>query len=50
MLNKLTKKGIQKKTVLNDRMAFHSECYYECIVECDFTGTKVTTDYQMKSM
>ena len=49
MLNKLTKKGIQKKNIANERMAFHSECYFECVGLCTINGLEVTNDYQMKA-
>ncbi len=49
MLKKLTKKDVKFKKVLNDRMAFHSVCYFECVGLCSINGLTVTNDYQLKA-
>ncbi len=48
MLKKLTKKSIEGKRVLNDRMAFQSECYLFCLMDCGDNLQRYTIDYQMK--
>ncbi len=49
MLRKLTKKDAKSKKILNDRIAFSTECYADCLEWCVVNNLMVTNDHQMSA-